>query len=313
MGTANCTFSSKWVTVAKSQLKMLRRKSLSRQKQENDPENQSVKMIEKEPEEVIESPKIVAEEISGKELPSAKEEKIKTEAESSLKENVVVSRSKSIPASNQASKEEMRKPSIQYDIPVTQSNEAPTILMHEYDTALKQKLSLGENIELQYHDTKVIDHSIQINGEDLSELKEITGIIVLERGFQKYLGTMAVHSRSIGNRKLDIVTQNTDNNEVIGNTLRTFVRNDNNGKSFTRAMSSSELKKFINDWNKLWKPSFTDIDLQDFIQTSAQADENLQKNQIMYKPLIDAYLNQEKNVSHPDHELKVMKINRNRI
>merc|ERR1712136_28239 len=274
--------------------------------QVNDPQDQSKNVIEKQSDEVVESPKVVQEEISGRELPSAKEEKIKTKAENTLKENIVVSRLKSIPVADFASKEEIRKPSLKYVIPLKTNHEVTTVTMRESDTALKQKLSLGEDVELQYHNTKIFDHSLQIHGQELCEVKEITEITGLEGGFEKYLGNIILHSRSIGNRKLDIITENTDNNEVIGHTLKTFVRNDQNCKSFTRAMSSTELKKFRKDWNRLWKPSFTDIELQQYALKSSHMDESIPKNQIIHKTTNDVCVNHEKSqhMVLPEHELK---------
>jgi len=273
--------------------------------QVNDPQDQSKNVIEKQSGEVVESPIVVEEEIAGGELPSAKEEKIKTEAENTLKADIV-SRLKSIPIANSPSNKKIRKPSLQYDIPLNSNNEVTTVTISESDTALKQKLSLGEDVELQYHNTKIFDHSLQIHGQELSEVKEITEITVLDGGFEKYLGYIILHSRSIGNRKLDIITENTDSNEIGGHTLRTFVKNDQNCKSFTRAMSSTELKKFRKDWNQLWKPSFTDIESQEYALKCSQMDEKIQKNQIMHKPTNHAYVSHEKSqcIALPDYELK---------
>ena len=44
-----------------------------------------------------------------------------------MKENIVVSRLKSIPVANSASKEEIRKPSLQYDIPLKTNNEVTKV------------------------------------------------------------------------------------------------------------------------------------------------------------------------------------------
>jgi len=274
--------------------------------QVNDPQDQNNNVIEKQSGEVVESPIVVEEAITGGKPPSAKEEKIKTETEDTLKENIVVSRLKSMPVANSSPKEKIRKPSLQYDTPLKTNNEITTVTMSESDTALKQKLFLGEDVELQYHNTKIFDHSLQVYGQELSEVKEITEITVLEGGFEKYLGNIILHSRSIGNRKLDIITENTDNNEVIGHTLKTFVRNDQNCKSFTRAMSSTELKKFRKDWNRLWKPSFTDIELQQYALKSSHMDESIPKNQIIHKTTNDVCVNHEKSqhMVLPEHELK---------
>ena len=46
-----------------------------------------------------------------------------------------------------------RKPSLQYDIPLKTNNEVTKVTMSESNADLKQKLSLGEDVELQYHNT----------------------------------------------------------------------------------------------------------------------------------------------------------------
>merc|ERR1712136_596041 len=125
----------------------IREEPVEAKEQVNDPQDQSKNVIEKQSGEVVESPIVVEEEIAGGELPSAKEEKIKTEAENTLKADIV-SRLKSIPIANSPSNKKIRKPSLQYDIPLNSNNEVTTVTISESDTALKQKLSLGEDVEL---------------------------------------------------------------------------------------------------------------------------------------------------------------------
>merc|ERR1712136_455194 len=130
MGNSNCArvysklFIFKMGNGCKKPVKnTIREEPVEAKEQVNDPQDQSKNVIEKQSGEVVESPIVVEEEIAGGELPSAKEEKIKTKAENTLKENIVVSRLKSIPVADFASKEEIRKPSLKYVIPIKTNNE----------------------------------------------------------------------------------------------------------------------------------------------------------------------------------------------
>merc|ERR1711894_615200 len=178
-------------------------------------------------------------------------------------------------------------------------NNLPVFQTSASKTAQNQKFSLGENVELQYHSTKIFDHNIEVDGVKLSELKEVTEITVLDTDHEKLLGTIMLHSRTIGNRKLEIITENSDSNEIIDHKIRTFVTIIADSTCITRAMSTPELRKFKIDWNKLWKPKFTDIQLQEYVNQCAHLSSNIQKDtellsESIHKPKISYEDNPDK-------------------
>merc|ERR1719167_948007 len=76
-------------------------------------------------------------------------------------------------------------------------------------------LSSLEDIEFQHHSTKIYQHKIEVMGTELSEIKETSKISKFEEGEEIILNIIILHTRSIGNRKLEIITINTESGEIV--------------------------------------------------------------------------------------------------
>ena len=156
------------------------------------------------------------------------------------------------------------------------------------EIAQNNKSPFGEDVEIQYHSTKIFDHNIEVDGIKLSEIREVASITVIEAYHERFLGTIMLHSRTIGNRKLEIITHNSDSNEIIDHKIRTFVTMIVNSTCVTRAMSTPELRKFKLDWNKLWKPKFTDTQLKEYVQLNFK-EENSTAEEFYYQSISKPY------------------------
>jgi len=133
-------------------------------------------------------------------------------------------------------------------------------------------LSSLEDIEFQHHSTKIYEHKIEVKGTELSEIKETSKISKFEEGEEIILNIIILHTRSIGNRKLEIITINTESGEIVDKKLNTWVTSIKLGKTFVRSMNSLELKRFKIDWNKLWRPNIEDAELRGYSNHYPQVD-----------------------------------------
>merc|ERR1712062_232348 len=118
-----------------------------------------------------------------------------------------------------------------------------------------------DQYDYQRHITTIYEHSLEIDGMELSERKEKTTITKIDQNHpdaEDFIGNIVVEVKSIDNLELKITTILTENDTIVDCVSETCVYEGNNRLRIKRSMNFNELRQFKSNWRKIWHPHYSE-------------------------------------------------------
>jgi len=154
-------------------------------------------------------------------------------------------------------------------------------VVDDYENEISARLSnlmnkTSDQCDYQKHITTIFEHTMEIDGMELSEIKEKTRITKINLNYpnnMEPIGTILVDTKKIDNSELKITTILTEKDEMIDCKSDTSVYEDKGNVKLRRSMNCNELKQFKSNWRKIWHPQYSEESV----------------NKTIYNPTIKAY------------------------